>query len=384
MNWKYPLSDIDLNDQENEAVNEVLTSKWLTMGEVTKRFEDEFAKFTEVKHAIAVTNCTAALHLAFKGLGIGYGDEVIVPSFSFVATANAILYVDAKPIFADITSLDNWNISPKDIEKKISSRTKAIILMHYGGYPCDMNSINSIAEKHNLFVIEDAAHAPGAEYNGEKCGSLGDVACFSFFSNKNMTTGEGGMITTDDDALSKKIRLMRSHGMTSVTLDRHKGHVFSYDVTELGHNYRLDEIRSALGIVQLNKLEENNKKREVLTRRYRDKLADVSWINFPFKDKYYKPAYHLFPTLLSPEVQRQDFMEYLRIKGIQTSIHYPPIHLFSFYRHKFSTKEGDLPLTETVARREVTLPMYPLLVKNDLEYITETFKNSLNQIRSEN
>ena len=189
-----------------------------------------------------------------------------------------------------------------------------------------------------------------------------------------MTTGEGGMITTNDDVLANKIMLMRSHGMTSGTLDRHKGHAFSYDVTELGHNYRIDEIRSALGIVQLNKLEENNKKREVLTRQYRDKLADVSWLNFPFKDQYYKPAYHLFPTLLSPEVKRQDFMEYLRSKGIQTSIHYPPIHLFSFYRQKFSTKEGDLPLTETVSRREVTFPMSPLLIKSEIDYITEIVK----------
>jgi len=404
------------------------------MGEVTKKFEEEFAKFTEVKNAIAVTNCTAALHLALKGLGIGHGDEVIVPSLTFVATANAVIYVGARPVFADITSLDNWDISPEDIVKKITSKTKAIIVMHYGGYPCDMNSINSIAEKHNLFVIEDAAHAPGAEYlphgiyfkrkeieddsniqpiprgsprgtvvednisqgesvginssdknnninkeaipqgRGKKCGSLGDVACFSFFSSKNMTTGEGGMITTNDDVLANKIMLMRSHGMTSGTLDRHKGHAFSYDVTELGHNYRIDEIRSALGIVQLNKLEENNKKREVLTRQYRDKLADVSWLNFPFKDQYYKPAYHLFPTLLSPEVKRQDFMEYLRSKGIQTSIHYPPIHLFSFYRQKFSTKEGDLPLTETVSRREVTFPMSPLLIKSEIDYITEIVK----------
>ena len=209
MSWKYPLSDIDIDKREIEAVKEVLCLKWLTMGEVTQKFEDEFQKFIGVKHAIAVTNCTAALHLALKGLGIGHGDEVIVPSLTFVATSNAILYVDAKPVFADITSLDNWNISPEDIEKKISSRTKAIIVMHYGGYPCDMDSINYIAEKHNLFVIEDAAHAPGAEYNGKKCGSLSDVGCFSFFSNKNMTTGEGGMITTDDDALANKIRLMR-------------------------------------------------------------------------------------------------------------------------------------------------------------------------------
>ena len=411
MSKMIPLVDIDLGHEEKYAINKVLTSKWLTMGEVTKKFEDEFAEYIGVKHAIAVTNCTAALHLALKGLSIGHGDEVIVPSLTFVATSNAVIYVGARPIFADITSSDNWNISPEDIEKKISSRTKAIIVMHYGGYPCDMNSINSIAEKHSLFVIEDAAHAPGAEYSprgiivqdnisqgesvglnsngknnninketipqgrGKKCGSLGDVGCFSFFSNKNMTTGEGGMITTDNDALANKIRLMRSHGMTSVTLDRHKGHAYSYDVTELGHNYRLDEIRSALGIVQLNKLEENNQKREVLTNRYRKNLAEVSWISFPFENQCIKSAYHIFPTLLSPEVKRQDFMNYLRDKGIQTSIHYPPVHLFTFYQQKFSTREGDLPLTETVARREVTLPMFPILTIKNIDKIVKEIKS---------
>jgi len=374
MKYKYPVSDIDFDQREFEAVNKIIASKWLTMGEVTKAFEDEFARSIGVKHAIAVANGTAALHLAIKGLGITNGDEVIVPSLTFVATANAVIYVNAKPIFADIASSDNWNISPEDIEKKISSRTKAIIVMHYGGYPCDMDSINSIAKKHNLFVVEDAAHAPGAEYNEKKCGSLGDVACFSFFSNKNMTTGEGGMITTDDDALSKKIRLMRSHGMTLLTLDRQKGHAFSYDVIELGHNYRIDEIRSALGLVQLNKLEENNQKREVLTNRYRKNLAEINWLSSPFKNQSNKPAYHLFP-ILCPKVKREDFMKYLRSRGIQTSIHYPPVHLFSFYRQKFSTKEGDLPLTEAIARKEVTLPMSPILTIENIDRIVEEIKS---------
>ena len=369
-----PLVDIDLGHEEKDSINKVLASKWLTMGEVTNKFEDEFAKYIGVKHAIAVANGTAALHLAIKGLGITNGDEVIVPSLTFVATANAVIYVNAKPIFADIASSDNWNISPEDIEKKISSRTKAIIVMHYGGYPCDMDSINSIAKKHNLFVVEDAAHAPGAEYNEKKCGSLGDVACFSFFSNKNMTTGEGGMITTEDDALSKKIRLMRSHGMTSLTLDRYKGHAFSYDVIELGHNYRIDEIRSALGLVQLNKLEANNQKREVLTNRYRKNLAEINWLSSPFKNQSHKPAYHLFP-ILCPKVKREDFMKYLRSRGIQTSIHYPPVHLFSFYRQKFSTKEGDLPLTEAIARKEVTLPMSPILTIENIDRIVEEIKS---------
>ena len=225
--WEIPLFDIGFNEKEMIAVQKVLSSGWLTMGEQTEMFEREFADFINVKHAIAVSNCTAALHLANLALGIGENDEVLCPSLSFVAGSNSIVYTGAKPVFADITDLSDFNISPVDIEKKVSARTKAIQIVHYAGNPCDMDHIMEIARKHGLSVIEDCAHAPGSEYNGRKCGAIGDIGCFSFFSNKNMTTAEGGMITTNSDDLAKKIKLMRSHGMTAMTLDRHKGRAFS-------------------------------------------------------------------------------------------------------------------------------------------------------------
>ncbi len=383
MNWKYPLSDIDLGSQEREAVNEVLASKWLTMGDITDKFEREFAQFIGVKHAIAVTNGTAALHLTLKGLEISNDDEVIVPSLTFVATANVILYVGAQPVFADIAGLDNWNISPTDIEQKITSKTKAIIVVDYGGYPCDMEAINLLAKKHNLFVVEDAAHSPGSEYKGMKCGSLGDAGCFSFFSNKNMTTAEGGMITTNNNDLAKKIRLMRSHGMTSVTLDRHKGHAYSYDVVELGYNYRIDEIRASIGLVQLNHLTKNNNKRKQIFSWYQERLEKCKGLSIPFSEYTYRLSCHIFPVLLDENIDRRKFMETLRDNGIQSSIHYPPIHLFSFYRQKFHTKDGDLPLTEDVTRREVTLPMYPSLIKDDLDYIAINVEKALKYARLE-
>ena len=212
------------------------------------------------------------MHLACVSLGIGSGDEVIVPSLSFVATANAVLYTGANVLFADIQGPHNLTISPESIEREITSKTKAIIVMHYAGYPCDMPAIMKIASKYKLFVIEDAAHSPGATIDDKALGTLGDVGCFSFFSNKNLATGEGGMVLARNEDIYQKIQKMRSHGMTSLTYDRHKGHAYTYDVVSLGFNYRIDEIRSALGLSQLKKLLVNNKKREVISDRYKKVL----------------------------------------------------------------------------------------------------------------
>jgi len=381
MAWKIPLSDIDFDRQEIEAAIKVLKSKWLTMGGVTQEFEAAFAEYVGARHAFAVSSGTAALHIAHRALGIGEGDEVICPSLTFVATANSILYTGATPVFADITSLDDFNISPNDIGRKISPRTKAITIVHYGGYPCDMGEIMRIAREHNLCVIEDAAHAPGAEYKGKKCGTIGDIGCFSFFSNKNMTTGEGGMIVTNNDELAEKIKLLRSHGMTSLTLDRHKGHAYSYDVVDLGYNYRIDEVRSAIGLVQLKKLNHNNERRKFVVDSYREKLKGVARLSIPFGASTGKPSCHIFPILLN-KGERKTFMQRFKKQGIQTSIHYPPIHLFRYYRDRFGYEEGMLPFTEQVGEREVTLPLYPMIREEHVKYITDELKESLiNKLR---
>ena len=272
MTWKIPLADIDFGFEEEEAVLRVVRSRWLSMGEETQQFEQEFAAFIGVKHALAVTNATAALHLACLAVGIGPGDEVIVPSLTFVATANAVRYAGGVPVFADIEGEDWLTISPASIEKCIGEKTRAILVMHYAGFACDMPAILDIAGKYDLAVIEDLAHAIGSELNGRKLGTWGKIGCFSFFSNKNMTTGEGGMVVTDDDLLADKLRSMRSHGMTSLSWDRHKGHVWTYDVVGLGYNYRIDEIRSAMGRVQLKKVSGFNQRRERLVELYRQLL----------------------------------------------------------------------------------------------------------------
>jgi dTDP-4-amino-4,6-dideoxygalactose transaminase len=388
-NWKVPLADLDLGREEIEAVTNVLHSRWLSMGPVTAEFEQRFAEYVGVTYAFAVTNCTAGLHLAHLALGAGPGDTVICPSLTFVATANAIRYTGAMPVFADITSVDDLNIAPDDIEATIDETTKGICVMHYGGYPCDMERIMHIARRHNLYVVEDAAHAPGAacwmtdetsrdekKPQGKrvvkKCGSIGDIGCFSFFSNKNMTTGEGGMITTNSDALAEKITLLRSHGMTSLTWDREQGHSFSYDVVELGYNYRIDELRSALGLVQLQKLNKNNQKRAEITNIYKEMFHDFDGISYPFLQHQETPSYHLFPILLNEKTDRRNFMQFMRDKGIQTSIHYPPIHKFSHYSSYL--QNSYLPVTDDVETRIVTLPLYPDITRKQLDYVIESIK----------
>jgi dTDP-4-amino-4,6-dideoxygalactose transaminase len=378
MEWRVPLADLDYGPAESQAVLDVLNSRWLTMGAVTQKFENQFAAYLGIKHVLAVSNATVALHLACLALGIGPGDEVIVPSLSFVATSNAVLYTGAQARFADIIGPDELTISPQEIEGLITPRTRAVIVMHYGGYPCHMTEIQEIAARHGLFVIEDAAHAPGASLDGRALGTWGDVGCFSFFSNKNLSTGEGGMLVTNRDEIADKVRLMRSHGMTSLTWDRHQGHAYSYDVVELGYNYRIDEIRSALGLVQLSKLDDNNAHRKLITEKYW-KALQSSRLGLPFKDwsktPGVAPAYHIFPVLLPEKTDRKVFMDSLRSDGVQTSLHYPPIHQFSYYRERFP--DVRLPQTEYVASHEVTLPLYPTMDEKAFEIVIQAIQKAL-------
>ena len=378
MDWRIPLSDIDFGPEEEQAVLQVVKSRWLTMGAVTQQFEGEFAAYMNARHAIAVTNATAALHLACVALGLGHGDEVIVPSLTFVATANAVRYVGATPVFADIESEACLNISARTIEACITDRTRGILVVHYGGYACDMPAILDLARQYGLAVIEDAAHAVGSGLEGRMLGTWGHIGCFSFFSNKNMTTGEGGMLVTYDDQLAEKLRLLRSHGMTSLTWDRHKGHAWSYDVVDLGYNYRIDEVRSALGRAQLQKLPRNNQLRRERTALYHDLLRELCpEVGLPFEKHPGISACHLLPILLPQGIRREAFMGQMKSAGIQTSIHYPPVHQFSAYQQLQALRPSDLSLTEDVAAREVTLPLYPGMSEADIRLVVETVRDSL-------
>ena len=256
--------DLNYDHEEEEAVLATLRSRWISTGPRTVEFERLFAEALGARHAVAVANCTCALHLALQIVGVREGDEVIVPSLTFVATANAVRYVRATPVFCDIRGPDDLNIDPEQIESLITEKTRAIVVMHYGGFPCDMDRILELARKHRLRVVEDACHGPLSEYRGRKLGTMGDIGCFSFFSNKNISTGEGGMLVTDDAEFAERARLLRSHGMTTLSYQRASGHSTRYDVVESGYNYRMDDIHAALGIVQLGKLRNDIARRAIV------------------------------------------------------------------------------------------------------------------------
>lgn len=375
--YQIPLFDLNFDEKEEQAVLEVIKSKWISTGPKTAEFEENFAKMLNVKYAVALSNCTVSLNLALLLTGIGNGDEVICPSLTFVATANSIRYVDAIPVFSDIKSFKDLTIDPYDIQKKITPKTKAIVVMHYGGFACDMDSVMEIAKKHNLIVIEDACHGPFSDYKGKKLGTIGDVGCFSFFSNKNISTGEGGMLVTNNSTIYERAKLLRSHGMTSLSYERAKGHSTNYDVIELGYNYRMDDIRASIGIVQLHKLVDDLNKRALVRRWYIQSLSSLQSITIPFRDYNEFSSNYIFPILLNNSncIKRDVIREVLANEGIQTSVHYPAVHKFSIYKKHLDK----LPITEYVTDNLITLPMYSKLRYEDIIFIKKSIAKALNE-----
>jgi dTDP-4-amino-4,6-dideoxygalactose transaminase len=372
--WKVPLSDVLVDAAVDDAVTDVVRSGWWSMGPRVAEFERAFAEFCGTEWAFAVSSGTAALHLALLAVGCGPGDEVLVPSLTFVAAANTIGHVGAVPVFCDIAADDDLNVSPEDLEAALTPATRAMVVMHYGGHPCDMAAVLEIAERYGLAVIEDAAHALGASYDESPCGSLGDVGCFSFFANKNLSTAEGGMVVTDDPQLAERIRLLRSHGMTTLTWDRHRGHAHSYDVVKCGLNYRLDELRAAIGLVELPRLPARNQARADIVRRYRDAFHGMEGLQMPFPADD-NAAHHLAVVVLPEGHARDEFRADLAAAGIQTSVHYPPIHRFSYYRDIGARRP--IPVTEAVADRLVTLPLYPHMRDSDVSAVISAVLDSV-------
>lgn len=376
MSYKIPLFDLNFDEKEEQAILEVLRSKWISTGTKCTEFEQRFADMLNVNYAITTSSCTASLHLALKLVGIAAFDEVICPSLTFVATVNAIRYINANPVFADVKSYEDPTIDPDDIEKKITPKTKAIIVMHYGGFACNMEKIMAIARKYNLRVIEDACHGPLSEYQGKKLGTIGDIGCFSFFSNKNISTGEGGMIVTNNHEYADRAKLLRSHGMTSMSFERYKGHTTSYDVIELGYNYRMDDMRASIGLVQLDKIKIDLDKRVLVRKLYVEHLSNLNKIIIPFKDYKEFSSNYIFPIVLkNSNIENRDTVRIrLADAGIQTSIHYPAAHRFSIYKCYYT----ELPVTDYLTNNLITLPMYSKLTNNEIIYIYETLKKILN------
>jgi dTDP-4-amino-4,6-dideoxygalactose transaminase len=375
--WRIPLFDTRFGPDDEAAVLRPLRAGWLTMGDEVVKLEEELREWTGARHAIAISNCTAGLQLASAALGIGPGDEVIVPSLTFVATANAPRSLGAEVRLADATSAEDLCVDPDSIEAAITKRTKAIFVVHYAGFPCQMDEILSLADEHGIPVVEDAAHAVFGKHRGRTLGLHGKVGCYSFYSNKNVTCGEGGALVTDDDELARKLRLLRSHGMTTPTLDRHRGIATSYDVVMPGYNMRLDEIRAALLRSQLQKLPGFLKRRRELFRLYAEALAGTN-VSLPFRGGRFEAeldetAIHILPVLLPPGTDRPALMARMKQAGVQTSIHYPPVHGFASY----AGASDRLPRTTALAARELTLPFYPSLPDAHVGSVVESLLRSL-------
>lgn len=376
MGYQIPLFNLNFDEKEANAAAETIKSGWISTGPKCAELEQMFVDMFHVEYAVSMSNCTDALHLACLVCDIGAGDEVLCPSLTFAASANCIRYVGATPVFCDIVGPNHINIDPADIERKITAKTKGIVVVHMGGFPARMDEIMAIARKHNLKVIEDACHGPLSEYKGKKLGTIGDCAAFSFFSNKNISTGEGGMFITNNKEMAEKARLLRSHGMTTMSYQRAAGHATAYDIVELGYNFRLDDIRASIAIEQLKKLPADLEKRIEVRKRYVDGLSKVKGIVVPFADNKEFTSNYIMPVVLldSTKEKRDHIRDCMHAAGIQTSVHYPAIHLFSIY------KDGSwhLPRTEYVTDNEITLPMYAALTKEQIDFIVESLKNALN------
>jgi dTDP-4-amino-4,6-dideoxygalactose transaminase len=363
-----PLFDLQLQPQDLEAVAETLRSGWLTLGPRTAAFEELFAEHLGAKHAVAVSSCTAALHLAYLAAGVGPGDEVIVPSFTFAATATAALYCGATPIFGEIVSRENPSLDPEDVERRITPRTKAVCIVHFAGYAAAADRMKEICDRHGIALIEDVAHAPSASLHGRKLGTWGLAGAFSFFSNKVLSVGEGGLLCTDSDEVAAQARSQRSHCMTSGTWDRHSGRTDTYDVVGLGYNYRLDEPRSALLLSRMGRIEQEIERRRELTLRYRQLLGEVEGIIVPFTDEEIpSSSCYVIPIMIEEDGRQAEVSRLMRERGIQTSIFYPSIHRFSAYRERYP--DVSLPITELASRTELTLPFYPHMSHDDQDRV---------------
>lgn len=369
-----------LEDDDIAAVVEVLRSDWLTTGPKVGEFEKAFAEFVGAREGVALSNGTAALHAAAHALGIGPGDEVIVPPMTFVATANAVLYQGGTPVFADVDA-GTLLLDPAEVKRKITPRTKAIFAVDYAGQPCDYDALRAIADRHGLKLLADACHAVGAELGGKRAGALADVTVFSFHPVKHLTTGEGGMVTTDDPEIAKRVRTFRSHGITSDHRQRAENGSFHYDMVELGYNYRITDFQCALGLSQLKKQERWLARREEVARRYDEAFRDVPGITPLASRTGVRHAYHLYVVRVDAaltSVDRGTAYQSLRAMGVAANVHYIPVHLHPYYKERFGYKGGECPVAEAAYQEILSLPMYPAMTDADIDTVIAAVRKSAN------
>jgi dTDP-4-amino-4,6-dideoxygalactose transaminase len=373
-----------LGDEEYEEVLDTLRSGWITMGPKTRQFEQAFARHVGASHAIATSSCTAGLHVALVAGNVGPGDEVITTPLTFCSTANVIIHQGAIPVLADVQP-ETYNIDPEEIEKRLTPRTKALIPVHLGGQPCEMEAIQALAEQHDLLVIEDAAHALGAEYKGRRIGTFGDVTVFSFYATKNLTTGEGGMVCTEDEDLAERISILRLHGISSDAWKRYsdKGSWY-YEVLLPGYKYNMTDVQAALGLHQLAKQERFQELREEYARIYAEAFADLPEITAPYVEDHVRHAWHLYLIRLDLErlaIDRGQFIEALRRENVGASVHFIPLHLHPYYQQQYGFKKGDYPVAEKVYEGIVSLPLYPKMTRRDVDDVIEAVSRVISHSR---
>lgn len=371
---RVPFHKADVGEEEAQAVADAVRSGWLTMGPRTIQFESDFANYVGCKHALAVSSCTAGLHLALDAIGIQPGDQVIVPTTTFTASAEVVAYTGAVPILADIDPL-TLNLDPQDAERRVTSRCKAIMPVHYGGQPCAMDEIHAIARKHHLHVIEDAAHALPAQYRGAFIGTTSELTVFSFYATKTLTTGEGGMVTTNDERHAERIRLMRLHGIGRDAWKRYSVEgSWYYEVLEAGYKYNMTDIQAAMGLVQLRKADRMSKARERIASRYDEAFGSMAELEIPTMMTDRKSSWHLYPLRIHCDmlkITRDEFIAALRERGIGTSVHFIPLHLHPYYQRKFGYKTGDLPHSEAEYKRYLSLPIFPTMSDLEIQDVIE-------------
>jgi dTDP-4-amino-4,6-dideoxygalactose transaminase len=373
-----------LGEDEYEEVVDTLRSGWITMGPKTRRFEEAFAKHVGASHAIAVSSCTAGLHAALVAGNIGPGDEVITTPLTFCSTANVVVHQGAIPVLADVRP-DTYDIDPEEIEKRLTPRTKALIPVHMGGQPCEMEAIQALADEHDLLVIEDAAHALGAEYRGRRIGTLSDVTVFSFYATKNLTTGEGGMVCTEDEDLAQKISILRLHGISSDAWKRYSDvGSWYYEVLLPGYKYNMTDVQAALGLHQLTKQERFQELREEYARIYTEAFAGLPEVLAPYVEDHVRHAWHLYLVRLDLErltIDRGQFIEALRRQNVGASVHFIPLHLHPYYQQQYGFKKGDYPVAEKVYEGIVSLPLYPKMTRKDVDDVIEAVSRVISSSR---
>jgi len=363
-----------ISKEEIDEVINCLKDGWITMGQRTVEFEKEFSQYIGCKNSIAVNSCTSALHLALRVIGLKENDEVIVPTLTFTATGEVVCYFKAKPVLVDVEEKTH-NIDVNKIEKQITKKTKVIIPVHYGGQSCDMDEIIEIARKYNIYVIEDAAHALPSLYKGKKIGTIGDITCFSFYATKTLTTGEGGMITTENENWTKKIKILRLHGISEDAWKRYsKEGSWYYEVVELGYKYNTTDINSALGLSQLKKVEIMWKEREKIAQRYNNAFRNSEFLEIPYIKPDRETSWHLYVIKLNLEmlkIDRNEFIEKLKNKNIGTSVHFIPLYRHPYYLKNFTYNIKDFPVSEKIYPKIVSLPIYPGMTEKHIDYVID-------------